>query len=78
MGTTILAVHAGRHSFARFAQRLLEKKANPDTSRIIQTLLHHRTEGAQRDYTDVDFNYIRKVAQTMMPKPKKRGRPKIK
>ena len=68
--------HAGRHSFARFAQRLLEMKNNPDTSRIIQTLLHHRTEEAQRDYTDVDFTHIRKVAQTMMPKPKKRGRPK--
>ena len=68
--------HAGRHSFARFAQRLLDKKGNPDTSRIIQTLLHHKTEAAQRDYTDVDFNHIRKVAQAMMPMPKKRGRPK--
>ncbi len=67
--------HAGRHSFARFAQRLLEKKDNPDTNRIIQTLLHHRTEQAQRDYTDIDFNHIRKVAKQMMPKPKKRGRP---
>lgn len=67
--------HAGRHSFARFAQRLLEKKGCTDTVRIIQTLLHHRTEEAQRDYTDVDFNHIREVAKKMMPKPKKRGRP---
>lgn len=66
--------HAGRHSFARFAQRLLEKKGNTNTTRIIHTLLHHSTEEAQRDYTDVDFNHIRKVAQAMMPAPKKRGR----
>lgn len=65
--------HAGRHSFARFSQKILKRKGNPDANRIIQNLLHHRSEEAQKDYTDVDFNHIRKAAQKVMPRPKKRG-----
>jgi integrase len=66
--------HAGRHSMGRFAQKLLDKKGNPDADRIVQNLLHHRSEESKRDYTEIDFNHIRKCAKLMMPKPKKRGR----
>ena len=65
--------HAGRHSFARFSQRLLKKKGNKDVDKIIQNLLHHRTEDGQKSYTDIDFDHIRKAAQQVMPRPKKRG-----
>lgn len=67
--------HAGRHSMGRFAQKLLEKKGNPDVDRIVQNLLHHRSEESKNDYTDIDFNHIRKCAKNIMPRPKKRGRP---
>ena len=66
--------HAGRHSMARFAQNLLEKKGNPDADRIIQNLLHHRSEQSKQDYTEINFNHIRECAKRMMPAPKKRGR----
>lgn len=66
--------HSGRHSMGRFAQKIMEKKGNPDTDRIIQNLLHHRSEEAKRDYTDINFDHIRKCAKNVMPKPKKRGR----
>ena len=66
--------HGGRHSFSRFAQKLLEKKSNPDAERILQNLLHHRSPESKRDYTDVNFNHIRECAKKIMPKPKKRGR----
>ena len=66
--------HAGRHSMGRFAKKLLTKKDNPDTERIVQNLLHHRSEESQKDYTEIDFNHIRKCAKLVMPKPKKRGR----
>jgi integrase len=66
--------HAGRHSMARFAEKLFDKKGNPDTDRIVQNLLHHRSEDAQRDYTEViNFDYVRKCAKNIMPRPKKRG-----
>ncbi|PAJ75222.1 hypothetical protein CJF42_06120 [Pseudoalteromonas sp. NBT06-2] len=66
--------HGGRHSFSRFAQKLLEKKNNPDAERILQNLLHHRSSESKRDYTDVNFNHIRECAKKIMPRPKKRGR----
>jgi integrase len=66
--------HAGRHSMGRFAQKLLDKKGNPDADRIVQNLLHHRSEDSKKDYTDIDFNHIRECAKKMMPKPLKRGR----
>lgn len=65
--------HAGRHSFARFVQKLFEKSGNPNAQLIIQNLLHHRTEEAQRDYTDINFHHLRKCADDIMPRPKKRG-----
>mgnify|MGYP005809751241 CR=1 FL=1 len=65
--------HTGRHSMARLAQKLLNRK-ELDTDPIVQNLLHHRDIKSQRDYTDVDFNHIRKCAKEMFPKPKKRGR----
>jgi integrase len=67
--------HAGRHSMARFVEKLLDKKGNPDAERVIQNLLHHRSEEAQRDYTEViNFDHVRKCAKNIMPRPKKRGR----
>jgi integrase len=67
--------HAGRHSMARFVEKLLDKKGNPDADRVIQNLLHHRSEEAQRDYTEViNFDHVRKCAKNIMPRPKKRGR----
>lgn len=69
--------HAGRHSMARFVEKLLDKKGNSDADKIIQNLLHHRSEEAQRDYTEViNFDHVRKCAKNIMPRPKKRGRPK--
>lgn len=70
--------HTGRHSMARFAQKLLERKGDPDADLIIKNLLHHRDEKAQRDYKDVNFDHIRECHKKMFPKPKKRGRPPIK
>lgn len=66
--------HAGRHSMSRFAQNLLEKKGNPDAERIIQNLLHHRSEESKHDYTEINFEHIRNCAKNVMPRPKKRGR----
>jgi integrase len=67
--------HAGRHSMARFAEKLFDKKGNPDADRIIQNLLHHRSAEAQRDYTEViNFDHVRECAKNIMPRPKKRGR----
>ncbi|MET1256964.1 tyrosine-type recombinase/integrase [Aliikangiella maris] len=68
--------HSARHSMGRFAQELYEKKSDPDARRIIQNLLHHRTEESQKHYTEINFEHIRECAKKIMPKPKKRGRPK--
>ncbi|MCF6459089.1 hypothetical protein [Pseudoalteromonas sp. MMG024] len=69
--------HAGRHSMARFAEKLLNKKNNPHARFILQNLLHHRCEEAQNDYTEViDYKRVKAAHQAMLPKPKKRGRPK--
>jgi len=68
--------HSGRHSFSRFAQKVLERKNDPDAERIIQNLLHHRSEKSQRDYTEVNFKQILELSDNIMPRPKKRGRPK--
>jgi integrase len=65
--------HTGRHSMARLAQKLLKRK-DLDADPIIQNLLHHRSIDSQRDYTDINFDHIRKCSRQMFPKPKKRGR----
>lgn len=67
--------HTGRHSMARFAEKLYKRRGDPDAQRIVQQLLHHRDPDSQRDYTDIDFDHIRACAERMMPEPKKRGRP---
>lgn len=66
--------HTGRHSMARLAKVLIEKKGL-ESDTIVQNLLHHRDVGSQRDYTDVNFKHIRECSREMMPRPKKRGRP---
>ncbi len=67
--------HSGRHSFARFSKKLLERKNDPDAKKIIQNLLHHRTEIAQNDYAEINFEHIRECAKKVMPKTLKKGRP---
>jgi len=66
--------HTGRHSMARLAKTLLEKKGLV-SGVIVQNLLHHRDPKSQRDYTEINWNHIRKCSREMMPKPKRRGRP---
>lgn len=66
--------HTGRHSMARLAKTLLEKKGL-ESDVIVQNLLHHRDPKSQRDYTEINWNHIRKCSREMFPKPKKRGRP---
>lgn len=67
--------HSGRHSFSRFVKMLLEREHDPNISKIIKGFLHHRTDSAQRDYTDLNFKHIIECSKKMMPKPK-RGRPR--
>ena len=74
-GHTKCSSHTGRHSMARFAEKMYKRRNDPDAQRIVQQLLHHRDPDSQRDYTDIDFQHIRACAARMMPEPKKRGRP---
>lgn len=66
--------HTGRHSMARLAKKLLEKKGL-ESDKVVQNLLAHRDERSQLDYTEVNFKHIRECARNMMPAPKRRGRP---